>query len=492
MKIKQHPIKIFVLFLLFTNAFIFIGCGQKQESEEPMPPLFEKFKYTSEQAIFEQHSYFNFTNQSSVSPNIEKFGLKTVFTPPYFFNPFAASFMVFGNEVTINSYTWYPSESIFIGETINGISTSARVIPLAEKRGGIYEIVLTNTTSEKVDVPVNWSFQGKPGRVKNWGFYGNRTMQASEEDATIASIESGYSYTLDNSEASIVGFGATYQFEDDGVLKSSLGLKPGDSVKTGIVFVLGKNDGQTSQIAKSIANDIPEIIATTRKHWESELTNILDNAPKLEGVPDELQAFYNTGLLSLQSAKWEVPEFLFSPWYGSCGIDGGAMISYLWEMSYSSKYVSILSPEIIRKHLLAYAEADMSKCYAVSPERGEGVGPLYSYNFYNLARLVYDYVCLTGDFAFLDEPVGDIIYLEYLYNFSLLKEDLDKPADLIDYGNTHNLLEMYKTDAYEHYVPSPNSERLLIYDMLTELYTHKGRKTPHDLIKRKEELTKGF
>jgi hypothetical protein len=99
---------------------------------------------------------------------------------------------------------------------------------------------------------------------------------------------------------------------------------------------------------------------------------------------------------------------------------------------------------------------------------------------------------MTGDFSILDEPVCGISYLKYLYNFCLSKEDLDKPASLIDYGDNRNLLELKKTKTYQYYTPSPNAERLLIYDMLTELYEHQGEKTPNDLLKRKQELTDDF
>ena len=492
MKVKKQALLKTLLLFILTNSTAVFAYPQKQSFKDSIPTLFQKFKYTSGEAILEQHSYFNFTNKSSVSPNIENFGLMTVFTPPYFINPFTVNFRIFNEEVKVHDYVWYPSESVFKGEAVSGVAATSRVVPLADKRGGIYEVVLKNTTSKSVKIPIIWSFNAKPGRVKSWGFYGSRTMAASKDSVNIKAIPSGCSVDLDNCEASVVAYGTAYTYDQNIGLKSTVVLKAGETIKTGIVFIGGERTGETIAVAKSVANNVAQNIANTRKHWFDALTYLMDNSPKLEGVSDKLQAYYNTGLLSLQSAKWEVPEFLFSPWYGSCGIDGGAMISYLWEMSYSSKYVSILSPQATRNHLIAYAKADMGTCYAVDPETGKGVGPLYSYNFYNYVRLVYDYVCLTGDFSILDEPVGKKTYLEYLYDFSLSKEDLKKPADLIDYGNTHNLLELYKTDAYTHYVPSPNSERVLIYEMLTELYHYKGKHTPDDLLERKKELTKAF
>lgn len=482
-----------IVLMMTVSVFSFSSADAQDRKLQAglMPPVLVQFARTSEQAILQQHSYFNFTDQSSVSPDIKHFGIRTVFAPPYFINPFNVAFSVFGKQVGVESYIWYPSESVFIGKTMDGISTSARAVPLADERGGIYEVTLKNTTPSSLQLPITWHLRGKPGRVKGWGFSGDRTMKAADGQPSLYAVESGVRLSMDTISAGIVAFGSNYTYNDSSLITTVL-LKAGDSLKTGLVFVVGGAGAQTDKLATAIAQNVQASITKTRTVWEDQLQTLLNTAPKLLGVSGELQKFYNTGLLSLESARWEVPEFIFSPWYGSCGIDGGAMISYLWEMSYSGKYASIVSPAITRQHLISYAKADMGRCYAVDPETGKGVGPLYSFNYYNLARLVYDYVSITGDFALLDEKVGTGNYLEYLYNFCLSKENLKAPADLIDYGNTHNLLELYKTDAYEHYVPNPNAERTLTYEMLTELYAYKTRVTPDDLIKRKKELTTAF
>lgn len=306
-----HGRMLVILGLVFTIHLI----GQrKTQQEKLLPELFEQFKYTSDNPIYQQHSYFNFTTRSSVMPDIKQFGIKTVFTPPYYIHPFRAGLNLFDKKVDVDNYVWYPSESVFMGKTPEGISITARVVPLADKRGGIYEILLKNTSDKKRQVPVKWTLEGSPNIAKKWEFsppwgspYNN---DESVTGVTVTPLDQGYQFKRNESEASIVGYGTEYQLVENSALKADLELKPDESAKLGIVFIVGKNDGQTWQIAEAVANDIPTNVSRTRKHWEGELTAAMATAPKLEGVSDKLQKMYHTGLLSLISTKWEVPEFI--------------------------------------------------------------------------------------------------------------------------------------------------------------------------------------
>jgi hypothetical protein len=120
------------------------------------------------------------------------------------------------------------------------------------------------------------------------------------------------------------------------------------------------------------------------------------------------------------------------------------------------------------------------------------MGVLYAYNYYNMARLTRDYVAVTGDTGLLLEKVRGQEVLDYLYAFCLSAEDLNNDPVLIDYGNNHNLLELKRTDGYTHYTPSPNGERVLTYQLITEMFEWLGRETPHDLQARAMQLKKVY
>lgn len=64
-------------------------------------------------AIYEQHSYYNFTNPSAISPNMKQFGIKTFFAPPRYLDPCDISFTFFDTILEVYNFVRHRSESIF-------------------------------------------------------------------------------------------------------------------------------------------------------------------------------------------------------------------------------------------------------------------------------------------------------------------------------------------------------------------------------------------
>lgn len=116
------------------------------------------------------------------------------------------------------------------------------------------------------------------------------------------------------------------------------------------------------------------------------------------------------------------------------------------------------------------------------------MGVSYSYDYYSMALLTYDYIVLSGDVGLLDEIIRGKSYIDALYAFVFAREDMSRPPVLIDYGENQNLLELRRTKAYQHYTPSPNLERMLSYRMLDEMYQWQGRPAPVDFQRRAEQL----
>lgn len=69
-------------------------------------------------SIYEQHSNYNFTNRSSISPDIEQFDIKAVFAPPYYSGACDLDFRILDKLLAVDTYVWNPSESIFAGKEI--------------------------------------------------------------------------------------------------------------------------------------------------------------------------------------------------------------------------------------------------------------------------------------------------------------------------------------------------------------------------------------
>ncbi len=269
-------------------------------------------------------------------------------------------------------------------------------------------------------------------------------------------------------------------------------LQTGETKTLSLLVLIDAKDKLRISDAHNYATKQEGLIEETRSYWTTLIDSIGGRLPELTGGTPELQAFYNTGLMSFLSTRFEVPEFLFNPYYAAAGVDGGATNSYLWDFSYNSFITAILDGAVMRNQILQFFKVNIDECYAYDPIYGRAQGPRYSYNYYNMARLMYNYLAITGDTSILDEIIDGKTALTCLYEACLGFENMEEEADLIDYGGNHNLLELKKTENYTHVTPSPNGERVLTYQYLTGIYKLMGQKTPHDLIKRGEVLKEKF
>jgi hypothetical protein len=212
--------------------------------------------------------------------------------------------------------------------------------------------------------------------------------------------------------------------------------------------------------------------------------------PRLVTDKKDLQRFYRRGLLTFLTTQWDLPESVFKPWFSESGIDGGAVCNYLWGDAYISKFMPLADPNSVRALLITSMKADYSSHYAINFANGEGLGVGYSYDYYSMAILAYDYIVITGDTSLLNETIRGKPFIDALYEYVFEKEDMTKPPVLIDYGLNENLLELHRTQAYQHYTPSPNLERIGSYQMVDELFQLAGRKSPVNLSRRADGLRK--
>lgn len=216
-------------------------------------------------------------------------------------------------------------------------------------------------------------------------------------------------------------------------------------------------------------------------------TSTIAGFPSLISSNKQLEAFYNKGLVSFHTCIWESGSFVLSPFMAESGIDGGAVCNYPWGIAYICKLLSIGKPEWLKQHIIQILKTDLRHHYAYTPLDGKPVGPWYSYNQYSIISCTYHYINTTGDTDFLHHVVSGKTVYEHLKDNALFGDDLSKPVSLIDYGTNENLLELKKTNDYEHYVPSPNAERCWSYRTVADLGQRIGE--PVDLfVRRAEEL----
>jgi hypothetical protein len=482
----------FITTLLTVGVLMAMQCQAAPEDNfvgidfHAIPPEIAAYGKPSDQVIYRKEHLYVFNGTTSVGLDPKQFGVHRLVAPPYIANPFSAEVQLFGQKVAVRDYQWYPSQARFAGEPINGIEPRLEVVPLKSDRGALVTLMLRNTTSAPLTVPVDWSLKGGAGRVPNWQW------GVSRSPAGTARIEDN-ALVVETQTARLVGVvsGTTAKAETNSFF-AEMTVAPGKTGEHSLILVFGDKKQATVAKTKAVAAAPDRLIAETQAYWTRLLAMADGRLPTLAGASPELQAFYRAGVISFLSTRYEVPEFVFNPYYAEGGIDGGAANSYLWGIYYAANVSLMLDPEALRKMITQFLKLDINRCYAFDPMKGKRQGPLYSYNYFSLAGSVYTYLALTGDFGLMKDEIDGKSGLARLYDACLGLENLSNPPTLLDYGGNHNLLELRKTENYTHVTPSPNGERILTYRLLTEIYQAMGRKTPHDLIRRGEELKKLF
>ena len=104
---------------------------------------------------------------------------------------------------------------------------------------------------------------------------------------------------------------------------------------------------------------------------------------------------------------------------------------------------------------------------------GQGAGPWYAVNDTAIVRCAWRYVCVTGDFAWLDKKVGDRTVLESLEGHALYWKKLDQSGHGFgDYGKIENLLEVVST--YLHEVAGMNANNVHSMRVVANMHARRG------------------
>ncbi|MBN1909822.1 MAG: hypothetical protein JW818_08800 [Pirellulales bacterium] len=446
-----------------------------------LPESIAKFGVPARRMILRPKHLFVSSGWMTVRPDVKEFGFSSLFSPPLLAYPAQVGITLDGRPIEVADYTWYPSEVELRGKPTVGLDVAGRVVPLAGVPAVVCELNLTNRSARPVSSMIGLTAEGTVGISRHWPFSPPRaksenTKRVETPGRLILRSKDGHA------ELALAITGGQVK-TTNGRLLVPVALNPGERKTYWVVAVLDASE-KTSDALSKIIESPERFVADAQRNWQRRIERLAATAPVLETPSAALAAFYRRALLTFLTCRWDKDTLLFRPWYATSGIDGGAMCAYLWDLSYTSKMAILCDAPAVRRYLLAFAQADLTECNAINPLDGSPLGSMYSYNYYNLTRLAYDYVTLTGDLGILSEKIRGETFLDYLYRYTLRTEDLTRPPELIDYGTNRNLLELKRTDDYQHFTPSPNSERVLIYARLESLFNWSGRKTPHDLAER--------
>jgi len=155
----------------------------------------------------------------------------------------------------------------------------------------------------------------------------------------------------------------------------------------------------------------------------------------------------------------------------------GPTTTYFWDHCEWSRLYALLEPAGLRSWLLRVLAGPYRDSFGVENLSGGPLGNAYSSTDYALFRLIEHYVCVTGDFAFLDETTGGTMVLAHLERLGLGWRERRNPATggvLADFGDDPwQLLECVPT--YTGVVASFNGAYVAATRSLAGLYRRLGR-----------------
>lgn len=473
MDLKPAAIVLIISGLAFGNAF------------NPGSDL-QYFSITKASNIMEQPHVYCFSGNCTVNPILTGAGFGRIFSPPYSAGSFNAELKFFKQPTTPTNYIWYPSEFYADYGQIENVHIESILVPVAGKDAVVFAVKLTNNDSKSIKVPLELIPSGSIMKLasQDWDF------GLLKESKTSKKYPKDGKVYLENKDGAAVCIGCTNPLElsDANTLTGEVRV---DGKQVRIVFFVTAigNVKEAGQAADDILADPQKHVDASRKSWSDRIAVVNQNVPEFVTDNADLKMFYDRGLLTILSCKWESSRFAANPWYAEAGIDGGAVCTYLWGYAYIDKFMAVMDPETLKKFILLFVNGDMLHHYAVTPLDGSGIGPYYAYNNYSLSAMLHSYVLITGDRAFLNQPFRGSTVLDQVSKVCLFGDDVKRPPVLINYGTNHNLLELRRNNDYQYYVPSPNAERCLIYRQLAEMYKLANVKEPVDFENRAQQLT---
>lgn len=464
---------LFVCLSIFSVSGAALPAGWEQE-----------FSVPSKAMILRPGHIYNFSGSISVHPDVHQFGFGPIFSPPFAANPLKAVWKLNNQPIPVSDYLWQPSGTFLKGALDNNLSAWLHIVPLPKERALVCKLTVTNNSQESFKGALTFEVVGKVGRTEDWGWV---PPSAGGSDSVVSEADKAIVLASKETQLAVLFDPSPIRFNEQKGACFQIDLPAGQSQQIWTVVVLG-DPQETVTTANRLLPDAENQITEAGRAWEDRIKTLQDRLPRLITQDDKLQRFYQRCLLTFLTTRWDMEGLALTPWIAESGIDGGAVCNYLWGDAYLSRFLPLADPAAARALLTASMKADYSTHYAIHPITGKGLGVGYSYNYYSMALLVYDYIAITGDRGILQETIRGKPFLDALYEYVFEREDMTRPPDLIDYGTNENLLELRRTKAYQHYTPSPNLERLLSYRMMDQIFQWAGQRSPVDFKERGKQL----
>ncbi|MGA3168233.1 MAG: hypothetical protein ABSF14_19195 [Terriglobia bacterium] len=448
------------------------------------PELVDPFMFPGDRNIRDEDHFGIINGLITTGVNYRDIGsLSSLYAPPYASSDFLLEVRLFGEKVPTKRYEWHPTEVPRKGE-VHGISVSTTSCLVHGVRGGLLELTLQNTTSEKKKIPIQLNILGSLDYLKVWEFsYPNTTKKTTTAVSEVKRV-------VRENQAGAIAVGA--DLEDmrwepwSSHWEGEVVLLPGQRTTHYVAVAMGDRT-DCRRVCNQLLKNPAKEIADSRQASRDETKDLFTKLPKLEASNRSLVEYYNRSIVCFIINKWKVPEFVLNPYYSTGGIKGGCVGEYLWDFGGVPELLPLYDPAATKEHIKQFLKIDITKHFLFNPMDGEAGGPWYPVNQEKIILLIYHYVQATGDVGFLSETVNGKSVLDWVLYNANFGDDLSKPAVLLDYGTGNNHLELRTKYRYDNFYPDLNGRRYKSFQLAWQLGKLSGKNWDY-LLERAEAL----
>jgi hypothetical protein len=225
-----------------------------------------------------------------------------------------------------------------------------------------------------------------------------------------------------------------------------------------------------AQASRENENAFNSLLSSAFTSGNSDFSGYL---PRLETDDEALWQLYQAGLRNLIFARRASPDSKYGTTYLTLGGRVLPTLSFPWDTSLTSLSLALLDPDALRRLIENWFVQEMHEHLATDYITGDAVGYWYGVNDMAIVRCAQNYLRVTGDFAWLDQRIGDRIALEHLLSHATYWKQLDKNGHgLGDYGKIENLLEVVST--YLHETAGMNAGNVSSMRFVADLLERRG------------------
>ena len=377
-------------------------------------------------------------------------------------------------------YQWFP-HCVVRKQICRGLEFTTRMFLPSKQRAVMQTITLRNASSSARHVVLGFDMRGSSAK-KTTAWFANSPGEADNKMTYDARRGCLLFEAQHSAAATAQGFRPTpTRVEQGRMLSFELRLGAGEQKQLNFVTALAEDGAAALELYDKLQANFAAIEQESEAEFNRLVTaaftpgnsEFSGNLPRLITDNESLWKLYHNGFANLLFARRVSPDSVYGPTYLTLSGHVLPTLSFPWDTSLTSLALALLDPLPLRKLVEVWLQLDMHAHHSSDYVTGEGVGPWYAVNDTAIVLCAYRYVCVTGDFTWLDKKLGDRSILEYLDDHALYWKKLDKTGDgLADYGTIENLLEVVST--YIHQVAGMNANNVRSMRIVADIYARRG------------------